>query len=163
AEQIVERLFKLTSIPRIGPILNHILASLSDPLTLPLVMLRRALYRTRFRLLRGGRIARKYYTVLTHLESRYLRFADHIFAPVSLAGLMGGISILSHMIHVPDLGPLVGLTAPPPANVLLPDGSDAPIRYETRKRDGKDIDFLVINGQALELGEGGALTPEVQI
>ncbi len=53
----------------------------------------------------------------------------------------------------------VAMGGRPPA----PSGAALPFRYSELAVDGRTVPVLVINGQALELGPGGALAPQVDI
>ncbi|MCB4756125.1 MAG: AAA family ATPase [Elusimicrobia bacterium] len=160
-EAWVVRHYGLVKIPIMGPFLNHLISSLSDPFTLLNAALTRSYNLFRFSLLKGNRITRRLYVVLTRFQNRWnavIKFASYVLLPAVLVGsLASGVGAVSGGILA------LGSVASTSKEEVDPFGGNQNIRVEYQRVDDKDVKFLIINGQKLRFGPGGDLTPRVDI
>jgi len=160
-EAAVADAFRLNRIPIIGPALNHLVASLSDPLSLVLTAGYRLLETLRFRILRmNGDYSGGLYVWLTRTQDVWRRLERWTPLAFSLLCITAASAMISSIGRA-DAGWMLAAGALAP--VTLPKEPDLPFRYETRTVNGGQSQFLVLNGQSLEVGRGGELTPQIEI
>ncbi|MFC1624470.1 AAA family ATPase, partial [Candidatus Omnitrophota bacterium] len=163
-ERGVDDFLGLTKIPVIGPIFNHLIASVSDPVTLVSTISIRGLHRLRFYLLRGGKTAHAVYRNLTALERSGRKWLGrHRILSLARLSLIGGFSIFMILSGALESSMLPAESSMVPVilggMVLGPKGqeeaeiSDLPLHYEIRPADGGEAEFLVIGDQAIQVGQ----------